>query len=44
MEDLEQAAKRWWGPVLSRQPDALIAELNELKRPERLAELLRSAS
>lgn len=40
----DKQQKRWWGPALSSQPDALVAELNGPKRPERLAELLRSAS
>lgn len=40
----DKQKKRWWGPALSSQPDALVAELNGPKRPERLAELLRSAS
>jgi hypothetical protein len=40
----DKQQKRWWGPVLVHQPDALVTELNGLKRPERLAELLRSAS
>lgn len=40
----DKQQKRWWGPALSRQPDALVAELNGPKRPARLAELLRSAS
>jgi hypothetical protein len=40
----DKQQKRWWGPVLSRQPDALLAELNGPKRPERLTELLRASS
>jgi hypothetical protein len=40
----DKQQKRWWGPVFSKQPDAVIAELNGRKRPERLVELMRSAT
>jgi hypothetical protein len=39
----DKQQKRWWGRVFARQPDAVLAELNGPKRPERLVELMRSA-
>ncbi len=37
----DKKAQQWWGPVFTSQPDALVAELNGEKRPERLTELLK---
>jgi len=42
--DVWDKQKRWWGRVLSSQPDALVAEFNGLARPERLVQLVRSAT
>ena len=40
----DKQQKRWWGPVFSRHPEELVAELNGDKRPERLTELQRRYS
>jgi hypothetical protein len=40
----DKQQKRWWGPVLPRQPEAVLTELNGPKRPEKLVELMRSAT
>lgn len=32
---------RWWGQLYERQPDELLDELNGLKRPEVVTELIR---
>lgn len=37
----DKQQKKQWGPVFGSQPDAVLAELNGAKRPERLTELLR---
>jgi hypothetical protein len=36
--------KRWWGAPFKEFPTALLAELNGLKRPEKLTELTRKAT
>lgn len=35
----DNLAKKWWGEAYLSYPDALLAELNGPKRPERLTEL-----
>lgn len=32
--------KRWWGDLYERQPDDLVDELNNAKRPDKISELL----
>ncbi len=35
----DRTQKKWWGNPLHRYPEAVLAELNGPKRPEKLAEL-----
>lgn len=32
--------KKWWGDLYERQPDDLVDELNNAKRPDKITELL----
>lgn len=37
----DRSGRRWWGNFFAAYPDALLAELNGSKRPERIVELSR---
>lgn len=39
----DRKLNRWWGNYLPDYPEALLAELNGLKRPDKIVELTRKA-